>query len=173
MSEAPSQSVSEPGQWMSVGEAAAACAVSERTLWRWIRDGVVESRQEKRGQQSTRLVNPESLPDAVSQSVSEPVSAPGTGCPDTAGHDAVGQGLNGPGQEVSLHAARAELLEREVLFLRDQLEARTTAEAELRRLLLVTQQMANMLAAQLEQKALPAPDLVTPRRVRWWWPWRR
>jgi hypothetical protein len=96
-------------QWMSVAEAAGVSGVSARTLWRWIRDGVVESRHEKRGQQSTRLVNRESLPDGQSQEVSEPVRAPASeGVGDRPDMTEVGvgcQGLNGHRRDVSPGAA--------------------------------------------------------------------
>jgi hypothetical protein len=47
-------------------------------------------------------------------------------------------------------------------------------QAEPRRLLAASQQMANTLAAQFERKALPPASVVeVPRRVRLWKPWHR
>lgn len=171
MSEAPSQ-------WVSVGEAAAACAVSERTLWRWCRDGVVESRQEKRGQQNTRLVNPESLPDAVSEAVSAPASEGVGGRPDMAAVGVGCQGLNGASQEVSPLTSRLTAAESEVQFLRDQLNLRSHAEQELRVMLARLERTNSELAGALVQKALPPAGEIGStmepiRKVRWWWPWAR
>jgi excisionase family DNA binding protein len=79
-----------------------------------------------------------------------------------------------------LQAERDRLLEH-MGHLRAQLEVRAeelrrrdAAEGELRKLLLVSQQLAHELSQQLEQRALPpAPDPEPARRVRWWHLWRR
>lgn len=188
--------MSEPGQWLSVAESAGVSGVSERTVWRWVRDGVVESRHEKRGQQSTRLINRESLPEGVSESV--------PGCQEVAGVDSASQASTPPSHDVSPDAAggdiphnhrdtegdkschnhraelaeqKASLLESEVQHLREmvshqaeQLHRHSVAEEQLRQLLLTSQTLAAQLAHQLEVKALPpAPESVeTPRRARWW-----
>jgi hypothetical protein len=167
-------------QWVSVAEAADVSGVSERTIWRWCRDGVVESRQEKRGQQSTRLVNAESLPEGVS----EDVRANDRGRPDMAEVGVGCQGLNGARHMLSESAAGAQhaapadqslvtSLQADVAFLRDQLQQRSHAEQELRVMLARLERTNADLAGALVQKALPPAMEVTPRRVRWWSWWRR
>lgn len=64
----------------------------------------------------------------------------------------------------------------EITFLREQLSARTTAEEQLRVLLMQLERTNAELAASLCQKALPPAVEVgeTPKaKVRWYWPWRR
>ena len=97
---------------------------------------------------------------------------------------------NGASHEVSPGAAILAATERErdqakaeVEFLRDQLALRAEefarrdqAEAELRRVLALLEQTNRELSAALVQKALPpAPEVIAaaPRRVRWWWPFKR
>lgn len=58
----------------------------------------------------------------------------------------------------------------EVEFLREQLQARTDAERELRLLLARTTQTMEQLA---EKPALVANTQSPKQRVRWWMPWRR
>jgi hypothetical protein len=178
--------------WLSVSEAAMACRVSERTVRRWVSDGVVESRMETAGLRESRLILRGSLPaSSLTDRECQATAAPS----DMLRQDAAGHGVEGPGineptpalSELATVTQRADAAERErdraereVEFLRSQLDLRSLeiqrrdqAEVELRRLLLAAQQTAQTLAAQLEQKTLP-PHNVTEvkRRIRWAW-WRR
>jgi hypothetical protein len=165
--------------WVSVTEAAATAAVSERTVWRWIHAGIVESRAERRGQRETRLVNQDSLPptDADRQEPT-PVQAHAT---DTDSQLSVGvsqnqsvpdNGVECQGFTDARHEAECaccKVWERQVDTLEEQIAARTQAEAELRRLLLVAQQS---LAAAIERPALPPASVsvatAEKRKIRWW-----
>jgi hypothetical protein len=181
--------------WVSVTEAAASAAVSERTVWRWIHAGIVESRAEKRGQRETRLVNQDSLPptDADRQEP-EPLQARATDS------DSQPSGAVSPNQSVPdigvecqgftdvrheaapVECACCKVWERQVGTLEEQLESRTEelrrrdqAEEQLRVMLVRLEQTNAQLAGALIQKALPPAVEVKemPRRVRWWWPFGR
>lgn len=163
-------------QWVSVGEAAGVSGVSERTIWRYVRDGIVESRQEKRGQQTTRLINRESLPEEPVQSVSEAVRGPasegGSGCPDMTEVGGASQRLNGSSHEVE--CACCKVREEQVSHLHSQLDARTEAEQQLRAMMMHLERTNAQLTDALLTKALPAHnDVDPPRRVRWWALWGR
>ncbi len=191
--------MSDSSEWVSVTEAAQAARVSERTVWRWIHQGDVESRSEKRGQRETRLVNRVSLPASgpseerspatpVSGSQyppSQPAAALSTDAvsqrPAPADDSSEGQGLTGAQARVECECCKVR--GEQVSDLRAQLERRTeeaahqaVAEEQLRVLLMQMERTNAELAGVLVQKALPpalseaVPE--TPSRVRWWWPWR-
>ena len=51
-------------QWITVTEAAQKTGVSERTIWRWVRSGYVESMAVRRGGHQSRRVRSDTLPMA-------------------------------------------------------------------------------------------------------------
>jgi hypothetical protein len=176
--------------WVSVEEAARLARVSARTVQRWITAGDVVSDMSDDGRRRVRC---ESLPlsDTSSHTLNTPtdssdasVGQPSVMSDAVAGNvsDTVECPTDNPAShEVSPDAAtwRAEAAERErnllkthVETLTRQLEARTQAEEQLRVMLVRLEQTNSQLAAALVQKALPPPP-VEPKKVRWWWPWRR
>jgi hypothetical protein len=170
--------------------------VSSRTLRRWVAEGKVESRRVGDERREARLIRRDTLPP-VTGTVS------GDDTPDDRGAvtrvvlsrerstdrgdntgdvraDATHDGESGRGDSALERLVSAQVEEiahlRAQLNLRsDELIRRDQAEAELRRLLAQSQQMAAVLAQQLEQRALPPAVEATapPRRVKWWWPWGR
>jgi DNA-binding transcriptional MerR regulator len=159
VSEAASQRVSEPCQWVSVAEAAGQVGVSERTIWRYVRDGIIESRQEKRGQQSTRLINRESLPEEPCQNVSEAVRGPVSegvgGCPDMAEAVGASQGLNSPRHDLSPGSAirGSTEIDPEILRRAELAEQRAAMlESERDHLRAQLQEDVQQLRAQLERR---------------------
>jgi hypothetical protein len=174
------------GLWVTVTEAAARAGVSRRTVRRWIAADQVVSRLVEEEGREFRLIHGDSLPPVTGDVIrddtgDDPGDVPGvrvkqrdsrvTG--DDTGDDTGDRGDSAMEQLVTSQA-------QEITFLRQQLQAqqdarrqeierRDHAEAELRRLLLVSQQS---LATAIEpQKALP--PVVAPPRARWYWPFGR
>jgi hypothetical protein len=166
------------GQWVSVSEAAAAAGTSDRTVWRWVHSGVVESKVERRGQRDVRLINAVSLPPSDSDS-HRPTASSDTDSqrPTPSDSGVESQGLK---TEVAAPAPAecpcCKVRESEVGHLRAQIDRRAEeaamqaeAERELRLMMMQLERTNAELAASLCVKALPpAPDPEPPRRVRWW-----
>lgn len=198
MSLTATEASQQAAEWLTVQDAAMACHVSERTVRRWVSESVVESRVTRSGQRDSRLILRSSLPplseddppcqgtsgadgvpwgDTTGQGVDDPgIKEPGQGLSESAIGDVSARAGIGEAPFLLLRAEAAEqraaLLENHVATLTAQLEARTDAERELRLLLHETHRALSLLA---ERPALPTPlnDVAPPRRVRWWWPFKR
>lgn len=172
-------------EWVTVTMAMSRLGVTRRTVRRWIAAGGVVSRLETVDGREVRLIRGDTLPavmghvrDDVADDCHGDALSPGAAAvtgDDTDGrhgddHETIRDGRHGDDlRELVTHQSG------EIAFLRQQLEARTQAEAELRRLLLVSQQA---LAAAIERPMLPlAHQSVQPvdtrSRLRWFWPFRR
>jgi hypothetical protein len=160
-------------EWVTVTAAMTRAGVSRRTIRRWIAEGRVESRLVEEDGREVRLIRGDTLPAAGAgdDTVTGAGAVRGDGIGASTG-DGTGVG-HGVGREGGTGDGLRELVThqtQEIQHLRVQLDARTQAESELRRLLLVSQQA---LQAALERPALPpmpAPDPMPARRVRWWNP---
>lgn len=174
----PGSSAGETGprDGISFREAGIKLGISDKTLRARIREGTVEgwTVEGKRG-----LEWRVRLPDA------EETTLQGDRASRSEGRDAEALSLHGDrdgeregrdeGRDEGREGDRA-LLERqaaEIAFLREQLTARTTAEEQLRVLLMQLERTNAELAASLCVKALPPAAEPPPPRVRWFWPWRR
>lgn len=167
-------------QWASVSEAAVSVGVSERTAWRWVHAGLVESKVERRGQRDIRLVNLVSLPPTDSDEerqteASDTVSQRPTPTDNGVESQRITDARHEPHGPVE--CACCKVLENDVDFLRAQLDRRaeeaqrqSQAEGELRRLLLCSQQVLQMA---LDRPMLPPASEVVekPTRGRWWRRW--
>ena len=186
--ENPREGVSDVGQsaeeWVSVTAAAGVCQVSERTIFRWIAKGRVDSRVSEGGQREVRRT---SLPVSANPSVttdtpsdaghapSESVVSQGVG-PDSRVTDTLREELRQAWERIAEQKAEIAALEearRERDFLRERLVESEKGEAELRVLLLNSQQALaaaeERLALPVEVPAPPTPDL-EPEKRPWWQP---
>jgi hypothetical protein len=75
-----SEAEARAGEWLTVGKVATSCHVSERTVRRWVSEGVVQSRVSREGLRESRLILRESLP--ATSTVDTPYHAT-SGSPDT------------------------------------------------------------------------------------------
>lgn len=171
-------------RWLTIPEAAAHVGAHPRTVRRWASTGRVVSRMEERDGHPVKLIREDTIPDTKADA--RDGSKDGVR-PDA--HDGA-QGGSGdgahPGAQDGALRDRLHDLIADNQFLRDQLrlravelERRDQAEAELRRLLLASQQA---LSLALERPMLPAaPEVLpvgntepaTPKQARWWAPWKR
>jgi hypothetical protein len=170
-------------RWMTIPDAAALVGVHPRTLRRWASNGRVVSRLEERDGHPTKLMRADTIPD-VKVDTRDGSKDGARGDATVGAHvdnkdgaqDAVRDGAQvGTVQALS---ARLSDLQADNEFLRQQLrqravelERRDQAEAELRRLLLSSQQALQMA---LERPMLPpAPVALGPvKKARWWQLWR-
>jgi hypothetical protein len=180
----------ESGEWIPAAEAAQRLGVSVRTVRRWVATARVVGKIVGDPGHEVRYVRTDTLPPLSGEVIDaagdrgddrRDVRADGRGhghadtlSPDTPDDwaDRAGSGAD----TCRCCRVRAEELQhlRSQLDVRAQeLERRDVAEAELRRLLMASQQLAAQLGDQLAQKSLPAPDPEPARRVRWWSLWRR
>jgi hypothetical protein len=184
--------------WVTVPEARTRCQVSLRTMRRWIAEERVISRLHEEDGREVRFIRSDTLPSVTGDVIGDnPQHGTGdvtsdmlhqgdsTGTGDVTGamEGDMSPGDTGDGGDTGM-ARLVAAQESEIAHLRVQLEQRALelerrdhAEAELRRLLLISQQA---LAAVVEPpKALPPAPEVSPtgdrRQVRWWNPatWRR
>ena len=151
-------------EWVTVTAAMTRAQVSRRTIRRWIAAGTVESRLIEEDGRQVRLIRGDTLPTGDTQDSTRASHQDSTG-------DSHGVGQGDGTQDTHLRDTVTRQSE-EIAFLRAQAERRDQAEAELRRLLLTSQ---NALALALEQRSLPPAPTADPqpRRLRWWSLWSR
>jgi len=181
MSVTISETGNEAAVWLSVSDVAMACHVSERTVRRWVSEGVVQSRMETAGLRESRLILRGSLPGVSADNTPFHATAAPSAVPrpDMAGAVLEGPRINEPTQSLSEAAPmtwRVDALERErdliaaerdrlvddMQHLRAQLDRRAeeaarqaAAEEQLRVMLMQLERTNAELAASLCQRALP------------------
>jgi len=148
-------------EWITVTAAMTRAGVSRRTIRRWIAASTVESKLTGEDGRELRLIRADTLPTGDTRDDTHASHRDGT-------KDSHGASEGDSTGDTHFHDTVTRQAE-EIAFLRAQVERRDQAEAELRRLLLSSQ---NALALALEQRSLPpAPD--PPRRLKWWRLWTR
>lgn len=196
---ADSSSFEQAAATYSVAESALILGIPTRTLHQWIKDGKITTRPPELGERGVRLVaaTVENLRHtrAAASSGEQPAAASSRSQQMAAGLSPDAAGMSGYPRQPAVsqwETHRAELAEQERDLLRSnldhhaeeiahlraqleqrarELERRDQAEAELRRLLLVSQQA---LQTAIEQRALPPHvEPPTPKRTRWWALWWR
>lgn len=163
-------------RWMTIPDAAAMVGVHPRTLRRWASTGRVVSRLEEKDGHQVKYIRADTIPDTKVDTRDGAQDGSNPGAPVGA-HPDTGDGAKGAAQDgahvgtVAALSARLNDLQADNEFLRAQLrqraveiERRDQAEAELRRLLLSSQQA---LTETLTLKALPPAPEEPPRRARW------
>jgi hypothetical protein len=176
----PDAGTGDAVEWVTVTTAMTRRSVSRRTVRRWIAAGIVESRLVEEDGRQVRLIRGDTLPTGTDDDTGDVRSAGiGDDTRDSSGDshrdvtDDVTGGSSGTGDSslerlVTAQAQEIQQLRAQLEHRAQEIQRRDQAEAELRRLLLSSQQGLQMA---LERPMLPpAPDTQakTPKRARWW-----
>jgi hypothetical protein len=163
-------------EWITVTTVMTRRGVSRRTVRRWVAAGLVESRLVQEDGRQVRLIRGDTLPAAGigDDTVTITSDVRDDGTEDAHGDDTRPRhGDAGFYDTVTRQAEEIAYLRAQLDVRAEELRRRDQAEAELRRLLLTSQQALQTVLERPMLPAAPDPQPPAPKRARWWSPWRK